>query len=342
MDASTVRALGTAEGSALLDRVAAAGAVDPLALGEALRRDHHPDLVAAATTLVDLRRHAVGKLGDDAAAMVMDRTGLEQATRATVARHRADRLAASGARTVVDLGCGIGADLIALRPRRAGGDRRRPRPGPGGDGAGQPVGTGTARPGAGGRRDDRRPVRLRRGLRRPGPPGRRRAHVRPARVVTALDVRPAAARRGRARGGQDRARSSARADPGPRRGGVGQRRRRPRRDRAVEPAAGRVPAARHPAARRSHAHRRRRPRPAAGRADARAPVRARRRGDPGRPGHRGRRPGGRRAGGHPPGLRHVRRAGRDPVRPGVHASWRRCPTGRGRCGPSCGAATSGA
>ena len=114
MDASTVRALGTAEGSTLLDRVAAAGAVDPLALGEALRRDHHPDLVAAATTLVDLRRHAVGKLGDDAAAMVMDRTGLEQATRATVARHRADRLAASGARTVVDLGCGIGADLIAF------------------------------------------------------------------------------------------------------------------------------------------------------------------------------------------------------------------------------------
>ena len=39
--------------------------------------------------------------------------GLEQATRSTVADHRAARLKAFGATSVIDLGCGIGGDLIA-------------------------------------------------------------------------------------------------------------------------------------------------------------------------------------------------------------------------------------
>ena len=40
--------------------------------------------------------------------------GLEQATRAAVATHRAGRLQAASTRTVIDLGCGIGGDLIAF------------------------------------------------------------------------------------------------------------------------------------------------------------------------------------------------------------------------------------
>jgi SAM-dependent methyltransferase len=40
--------------------------------------------------------------------------GLEQATRATVAAHRAARLAAASAGSVIDLGCGIGGDLLAF------------------------------------------------------------------------------------------------------------------------------------------------------------------------------------------------------------------------------------
>ncbi len=40
--------------------------------------------------------------------------GLEQATRLSVATHRAARLDAFGATTVVDLGCGIGGDLVAF------------------------------------------------------------------------------------------------------------------------------------------------------------------------------------------------------------------------------------
>jgi hypothetical protein len=46
--------------------------------------------------------------------MYFTRAGLEQATRAVVARRRAGRLAAAGAIRIADLGCGIGADSIAF------------------------------------------------------------------------------------------------------------------------------------------------------------------------------------------------------------------------------------
>ena len=69
--------------------------------------------MAAAITQVELRRHAVAKFGADAASMWFTRDGLEQATRAPVAAHRASRLAAFRADSLVDLGCGIGGDLLA-------------------------------------------------------------------------------------------------------------------------------------------------------------------------------------------------------------------------------------
>jgi SAM-dependent methyltransferase len=43
--------------------------------------------------------------------------GLEQATRRRFAEHRAARLALAGPRSVLDLGCGIGGDLLALARR---------------------------------------------------------------------------------------------------------------------------------------------------------------------------------------------------------------------------------
>ena len=46
--------------------------------------------------------------------MYFTRDGLEQATRLAVADHRAARIAAAGLETVVDLGCGIGGDLVAF------------------------------------------------------------------------------------------------------------------------------------------------------------------------------------------------------------------------------------
>lgn len=90
---------------------------DALAVGTRLRRDHDADLVAAALSQVELRRRAADKLGGDASSMYLTPEALEQATTRGVAAHRAARLAARapGSDTrLVDLGCGIGADLVAL------------------------------------------------------------------------------------------------------------------------------------------------------------------------------------------------------------------------------------
>ena len=70
-------------------------------------------LVAVCLTQADLRRRAVAKFGTDAALMYFTPDGLEQSTRRRVAAHRADRVSRHGG-SIVDLGCGIGGDLIAL------------------------------------------------------------------------------------------------------------------------------------------------------------------------------------------------------------------------------------
>jgi SAM-dependent methyltransferase len=70
--------------------------------------------VAAALTQVQLRRRAVDKFGDLAARMYFTPDGLEQATRLPVATHRAARLVAASTASVIDLGCGIGGDLVAF------------------------------------------------------------------------------------------------------------------------------------------------------------------------------------------------------------------------------------
>lgn len=113
MDPDAFDWLLTPPGQELLARAAEAPS-DPLAATAALRAHASPEHVAAALTQADLRRRAVAKLGEDAARMYFTPDGLEQATRTTVATHRAQRMAASGLSTVIDLGCGIGGDLIAL------------------------------------------------------------------------------------------------------------------------------------------------------------------------------------------------------------------------------------
>jgi len=105
----------TDEGQALLTRateLTATGGAS-LAVQTALRRTAAPAYVAAALTQVELRDKGRAKLGDDAARMYFTPDGLEQATRRAVAEHRAARLAAFGAASVIDLGCGIGGDLVA-------------------------------------------------------------------------------------------------------------------------------------------------------------------------------------------------------------------------------------
>jgi len=86
---------------------------------ERLRATHGNSLAAAAVGQAVLRRRAAAKFGDDAGNLLFTRDGLEQATRARVARWRATELESAQRRagldpTVVDLGCGLGADLIAF------------------------------------------------------------------------------------------------------------------------------------------------------------------------------------------------------------------------------------
>lgn len=101
-------------GQQLLVEVESAYAeADALVVGSRLRSRHDPAHVAAALTQVRLRRKAVDKLGEAAARMYFTPAGLEQATAGPVAAHRAGRMVAAGHQRVLDLGCGIGADLIA-------------------------------------------------------------------------------------------------------------------------------------------------------------------------------------------------------------------------------------
>ena len=115
MDLATFERLLAPEGQDLLAEVAArAGVESDLGLGTRLRKTHDNDLVAAAVTQNHLRGKAAGKLGADAAHLYFTHDALEQATRHRVPAHRARRLVDSGATAVVDLGCGIGADLLAF------------------------------------------------------------------------------------------------------------------------------------------------------------------------------------------------------------------------------------
>ena len=85
-----------------------------LQLVERLRRRYDATLASTAVTQAALRHRAVAKFGAHAALMYFTPNGLEQATRTAVGTHRATRIAAMLPKAnVVDLGCGIGGDLIS-------------------------------------------------------------------------------------------------------------------------------------------------------------------------------------------------------------------------------------
>jgi hypothetical protein len=106
--------LTTDVGRKALDAAAAQPDPDSLAAATALRGRFAPELAAAALTQVALRRSAAAKLGRRADHLLLSRTGLEQASRAAVAAHHAERFVAAGVGRVVDLGCGVGTDTLAL------------------------------------------------------------------------------------------------------------------------------------------------------------------------------------------------------------------------------------
>jgi SAM-dependent methyltransferase len=119
VDVDAVRWLQTDEGRSVLAVASEVSAEepDPLRAHARLSRaagDVTAPHLAAALTQASLRARAVEKFGADAAVMLFTPDGLEQSTRAAVADHRAARLAAFSAQTVVDLGCGVGGDLVAF------------------------------------------------------------------------------------------------------------------------------------------------------------------------------------------------------------------------------------
>jgi SAM-dependent methyltransferase len=119
VEIGTLEWLHTNEGGRLLVHAAQAWADhprDPVRVASVVRRlEPDAEKAAAATTQAQLREKAVAKFGEDARLMFFTPDALEQATRARVADHRAARLAAAiPGGSVIDLGCGIGGDLLAF------------------------------------------------------------------------------------------------------------------------------------------------------------------------------------------------------------------------------------
>jgi SAM-dependent methyltransferase len=124
MDLDAFRWLLTDDGQVALSRAVEAyahGAGLPggrtareLAVQRELRRTASPAQAAVAMTQAELRLRAEAKFGELAARLYFTPDGLEQATRLSVSTHRAGRLQAAVTQTVIDLGCGIGGDLLAF------------------------------------------------------------------------------------------------------------------------------------------------------------------------------------------------------------------------------------
>jgi hypothetical protein len=116
MEATELRELLSLEGLRLLDSLPP---FDPSAdvvrtVADLRKAGHSPALVAAVLTQSKLRARAVAKLGPFAERMLFTEAGLEQATRLVVAASHAGRFRAAGLTRIADLGCGIGADALAI------------------------------------------------------------------------------------------------------------------------------------------------------------------------------------------------------------------------------------
>jgi len=115
MDLALLRRLTTGEGWGLLQSLPPYREDEALALQQRLRTaGFDADLVAAALHQSRLRARARDKFGEFAEGMVFTTDGLEQATRLAVGARHAHRFREAGVHTVHDLGCGIGADAMAM------------------------------------------------------------------------------------------------------------------------------------------------------------------------------------------------------------------------------------
>ncbi|MHA7281516.1 class I SAM-dependent methyltransferase [Arthrobacter sp. TMS2-4] len=115
MGSDNIADILTTEGWELLNSLGPYTEADSLRLTGQLRKaGYSPELVAAALTQSRLRAKASAKFGPFAERMIFTAAGLEQATRLTVAARHAQRFVDAGLVRVADLGCGLGADSMAL------------------------------------------------------------------------------------------------------------------------------------------------------------------------------------------------------------------------------------
>ena len=115
MATDAISPLLTVAGWELLSTLGPYREADSLKLNESLRKaGHAPELVAAALTQARLRAKAEAKFGEFAGHMLFTAAGLEQATRLSIAALHAQRFTTAGITSVADLGCGLGADSLAM------------------------------------------------------------------------------------------------------------------------------------------------------------------------------------------------------------------------------------
>lgn len=114
MDIESARLLLKPQTLELINSLADADLSDELKLVSKLRQDHDAETVAIALTQAKLRIKAAAKFGPFAKKMLFTKAGLEQATRLSVAAQKAKRFQDASIATVADLGCGLGADAMAM------------------------------------------------------------------------------------------------------------------------------------------------------------------------------------------------------------------------------------
>jgi hypothetical protein len=116
MDQAELLELLSPSGLTLLDSLPAwdSSADVVRSVSELRKAGHSPALVAAVLSQARLRARAGAKFGPFATSMLFTEAGLEQATRLSVAAQHAGRFQRAGLGWIADLGCGIGADALAI------------------------------------------------------------------------------------------------------------------------------------------------------------------------------------------------------------------------------------
>jgi hypothetical protein len=116
LEVATVEALSAPAGRALVGRATAMldAGDDLVAVATRLRTEAPADLAAAVLGQARLRLRARARFGPLADRLLWTEAGLEQATRPSVAAHRARRVAEMHPAALADLCCGVGGDLVAL------------------------------------------------------------------------------------------------------------------------------------------------------------------------------------------------------------------------------------